>query len=183
MFDVDAFLADLAACAGESESRRAATEVVSRAMSAPNAVADAISPDLGGISLMQHSPELTVINVAWAPGMRIIPHDHRMWAIIGIYVGIEDNQFYTRGADGNLVETVGRRLDTGDVCTLGTETIHSVSNPAGRLTAAIHVYGGDFVNHPRSQWGPGDSTERPYDMSDVNRLFHEANVEAGLATC
>jgi predicted metal-dependent enzyme (double-stranded beta helix superfamily) len=180
MFDLDAFLADLARCTTETDVRHAAKEVVSRALQAPDAVAGAIAPTLGGISMLYHDPALTVINVGWAPGMRVMPHDHRMWAIIGIYAGIEDNQFYARRAGGELVETTGRRLETGDVCTLGTETIHSVTNPAGRVTAAIHVYGGDFVNQPRSQWGPGDLVERPYDMSDVNRQFHEANVVAGL---
>jgi hypothetical protein len=42
------------------------------------------------------------------------------------------------------------------------------------------VYGGDFVNQPRSQWGPGDLVERPYDLEAINRQFHEANLAAGL---
>ena len=45
-----------------------------------------------------------------------------------------------------------------------TTSIHAVTNPERRLTGAIHVYGGDFVNQPRSQWGPGPREERPYDM-------------------
>ena len=39
------------------------------------------------------------------------------------------------------------------------------------VTAAIHVYGGDFVREPRSQWGPGERVERPYDHDFVNREF------------
>jgi predicted metal-dependent enzyme (double-stranded beta helix superfamily) len=112
--------------------------------------------------------------------MQLMPHDHRMWAVIGIYTGAEDNQFYRRGPDRELVETTGRRLDTGEVCVLGTQTIHGVANPREQLTGAIHVYGGDFVNQPRSQWGPGDLVERPYDLEAINRQFHEANLAAGL---
>jgi len=180
VFDVDAFLAALAATVDDVDPRRAAKDVVDRAMATPAIVADAIAPTVGGITMLLNSPSLTVINVAWAPGMRIMPHDHRMWAIIGIYAGIEDNQFYTRAAAGGLVETAGRRLETGAVCVLGTDTIHSVANPAKGVTAAIHVYGGDFVNQPRSQWGPGDLVERPYDMVEVNRQFQQANIEAGI---
>ena len=183
MFDLDALLDELARCAHETDPRRAADQVVRRALQAPQAVADAIAPSVGGISLLYHDAALTAINVAWAPGMEVMPHDHRMWAIIGIYAGTEDNQFFTRRPNGELAETAGSRLDAGDVCMLGTDAIHSVRNPAARLTAAIHVYGGDFVNQPRSQWGPGDRIERPYDIGDVNRQFHEANVAAGLVTC
>jgi predicted metal-dependent enzyme (double-stranded beta helix superfamily) len=114
--------------------------------------------------------------------MRLMPHDHHMWALIGIYAGVEDNQFFRRSSSGELLEAPTRRLETGEVAALGPETIHAVTNPTDRLTGAIHVYGGDFVNEPRSQWGPGDLRERPYDMSEVNRQFHAANVAAGLAT-
>ena len=180
MFDLDSFLAELIDSTAESDPRRAARDVVDKAMATPRAVVDAISLPTGGISMLHHSPELTVINVAWAPGMQVMPHDHRMWAIIGIYAGAEDNRFFTRGDEGELVDRAGRRLDTGEVCVLGSDTIHAVSNPTDRLTGAIHVYGGDFVNQPRSQWGPGDVVERPYDMADITRQFHDANLAAGL---
>ena len=108
--------------------------------------------------------------------MRLMPHDHRMWAAIGIYDGTEDNQFFRRDADDGLVTTNDRRLETGEVCVLGTQTIHAVTNPTGRLTGAIHVYGGDFVNQPRSQWGPDDLVERPFSMDTLRRQFADANA-------
>jgi hypothetical protein len=40
------------------------------------------------------------------------------------------------------------------------------------------VYGGDFVNQPRSQWGPGDLVERPFSMDQLRRQFVEANEAA-----
>lgn len=180
MFDLDELLADLVASNGEPDPRGAAKEALARTLSAPAAVCDTLAPEVGGITLLHHAPDLTVINVAWAPGMRLMPHDHRMWAVIGIYGGTEENQFFRRGGGDGLVETNNRRLDTGDVCMLGTETVHAVANPTGRLTGAVHVYGGDFVNQPRSQWGPGDLVERPFDLDTANRQFHDANVAAGL---
>ena len=50
---------------------------------------------------------------------------------------------------------------------LGDDTIHGVTNPLDHLTAAIHVYGGDLVDQPRSQWGPGERIERPYDLAEA----------------
>jgi len=116
-----------------------------------------------------------VLNAIWAPGMGLYPHDHRMWAVIGIYGGVEDNALYRRGPDG-IVASGGRTLRVGDVLSLGSQAIHSVSNPERRFTGAIHVYGGDFVAQPRSQWDPETLVEQAYDLEQVRRLFAEANA-------
>ena len=50
------------------------------------------------------------------------------------------------------------------------------TNPRDRLTGAIHVYGGDFANQPRSQWGPGPREERPYDIEEARQQFAAANA-------
>ena len=176
-FDLDELLVDCRAGLRESDPRRAIREVVEQAMTRPDAVGDALRPQQGGFTLLLHEPDLTVLHVVWAPGMRIYPHDHRMWATIGIYAGREDNAFYRRATDdrSTLVESGGKQLGVGDVVTLGDDTIHSVANTSGVLTAAIHVYGGDFVNQPRSQWGPGPVRERPYDVDQAQQEFADAN--------
>ena len=184
MFDVDTLIADCKAAVAETEPRRAVRELLERTMSTPTAVGDVLQPRRGGLDLLYLSDELTVLHVIWAPGMRLFPHDHQMWANIGIYAGQEDNTFYRRGEDDRRTvrESGGKELRVGDVLTLGTDAIHAVSNPLAKLTAAIHVYGGDFVNNPRSQWGPGPLEERPYDFETVNRQFAEANAAAGLTS-
>ena len=184
MFDVDILLADAKAAVKESEPRRAVRELLERTMSTPTELGDVFEPSRGGLDLLYVSDELTVLHVVWAPGMRLFPHDHQMWANIGIYAGQEDNTFYRRlEEDRHAVhETGGKELRVGDVLTLGTDAIHAVTNPLDKLTAAIHIYGGDFVNNPRSQWGPGPLEERPYDMETVNRQFAEANAAAGLTS-
>jgi predicted metal-dependent enzyme (double-stranded beta helix superfamily) len=177
MFDIDEFLGECREARNEDEPRRAIREVLARALERPDDVASALRPAEGGLTLLQHDPDLTVLHVVWAPGMRLFPHDHRMWAAIGIYAGQEDNAFYRRSAPGarTLIESGGKEVATGDVLVLGDDAIHSVFNPKDHLTAAIHVYGGDFVNEPRSQWGPGPREERPYDMAVARGQFVEAN--------
>ncbi len=177
MFDLDEFLSRCQQARSESEPRRAIREVLDRALAAPNEVADALSPEKAEFTLLHHADDLTVLHVVWAPGMSIFAHDHRMWAAIGIYTGQEDNSFFRRGgpARRSLVESGGKRLATGDTVVLGDDTIHSVTNPLKVLTGAIHVYGGDFVNEPRSQWGPGSLEERPYDIDEARRQFTAAN--------
>jgi predicted metal-dependent enzyme (double-stranded beta helix superfamily) len=177
MFDIDEFVSECQAAVAESEPRRAVREILQRAVADPDEVTAALRPTEGGLRLVHVAPDLTVVHVVWTPGMRLYPHDHRMWAAIGIYGGQEDNTFYRRSGPGRrtLVESGGKELATGDVLVLGDDAIHAVTNPLGKLTGAIHVYGGDFVNEPRSQWGPGPLDERPWDMDEVNREFAEAN--------
>lgn len=177
VFDIGELLSSLQAARAEAEPRRAVREVLERAMSDSNAVADTFQPSEGGITLLHRAPDLTVLHLVWAPGMNLYPHDHRMWAAIGIYAGQEDNAFFRRSApgQGTLVESGGKELVAGDVVVLGDDTIHAVANPLDRLTGAVHVYGGDFVRQPRSQWGPGPREERPHQMEVLRQQFAEAN--------
>jgi predicted metal-dependent enzyme (double-stranded beta helix superfamily) len=184
MFDVDALLAECTAALAEGEPRLATRDVLTRALADADDVARTLAPTEGGLDLLHNTDELTVINIVWAPGMTLLPHNHEMWAVIAIYTGQEDNQFFRRNPDDrtHIVETNGRTLDQGDVIVLGDDVIHSVHNPLGELTGALHVYGGDFVRKPRSQWGPGEPEERPYDFDFVVQEFAAANARAGLGT-
>ena len=89
--------------------------------------------------------------------MTILPHNHRMWAVIGLYTGREDNVFWRRLPQdaASRVEAAGAKaLCEKDAEPLGRDIIHSVTNPIPRLTGAIHVYGGDFFGTARSEWEP-----------------------------
>ena len=178
MFDVDDFINRCQSAIEETEPRLAIRDVLDHALSAPGAVADALRPTEGGITFLHRDHALTVLHVVWAPGMRLRPHNHNMWAAIGIYTGAEDNEFFRRTGPGapTLVESGAKRLEVTDVALLGDDTIHAVSNPSAGLTGAIHVYGGDFVERPRSQWGPGERTERPYAMADTHQQVADANA-------
>lgn len=177
MFDTDTLIADcLAAVRAEKDPRRAVRDIVARTVATPGSVSEALAKNEGGIDMIHLSDELTVLNVIWAPGMAIYPHDHRMWAVIGIYGGVEDNTLYRRGPE-RIVEAGGKSLHESDVIALGADAIHAVANPERRFTGAIHVYGGDFVNQPRSQWDPDTLIEQPYDLEQVRKLFAAANEE------
>ena len=184
MFDLDTFLDDCIAANDETEPRRAIKAVLERAMSDPASVAAALPPTRAEIQRLHVSPTLTVIKVVWAPGMELKPHDHRMWATIGIYSGGEDNAFFRRAGTG-LTESGGKELRPRDVCLLGDDTVHAVTNPTTEFAGAIHIYGGDFFSMPRSEWvrdsPEGPFAERPYDVEDTLRTFEEAN-KAALGT-
>jgi predicted metal-dependent enzyme (double-stranded beta helix superfamily) len=146
-----------------------------RAFDDPAAVLAAVGePVTSGLTALYRSPDLTILNVVWKPGMTIMPHNHEMWAVIGIYGGREDNIFWRRIKDdpkGRLEAAGARALSTGDVAPLGRDIIHSVTNPIQKLTGAIHVYGGDFFATERSEWDPELLTERPFDQSMLSARF------------
>lgn len=179
-FDLSRFIADCRDALGESTPERAMREVAARSLAEPSAVLEALgTPQRAQIQRLYHAPELTVLNVIWGPRMTIMPHNHRMWSVIGIYSGREDNIFWRRvgGRDDHKIEAAGARaLSDGDVVSLGHDIIHSVTNPIPRLTAAIHIYGGDFFAQPRSEWDPETLLEQPLDIEKTQRLFEEANA-------
>jgi predicted metal-dependent enzyme (double-stranded beta helix superfamily) len=131
--------------------------------------------DSGGITTLHNAPDLTILHVAWTPGMTLNPHEHRMWAIIGMYGGQEDNSFYRR-TSGGLESSGGKELPAGEVLVLGDDVIHSVANSHRDFAVALHVYGGDFFGVERSEWDFGSYVERPRDLARTQLLFEEANA-------
>jgi predicted metal-dependent enzyme (double-stranded beta helix superfamily) len=180
MFDLDRFTADCRAALAEDTSHKAVREVVARAVTDPGAVLRALGePARGGVHKLHHSDDLTILNVIWPPYMTIMPHNHLMWAVIGIYTGREDNIFWRRRAEGDTskVEAAGAKaLGARDCEPLGANIIHSVTNPIPRLSGAIHVYGGDFFAAERSEWDPETLCEGRYDVAKNMQLFEKANA-------
>jgi len=180
MFDVDRFVASCRAALTERTPEIAIKELLEGAVAHPADLEAALgTPTEGRITPLHHSPELTILQVIWTPGLEAWPHDHRMWAIIGLYGGREDNMFYRREGQG-LAVAGHRRLEDGDVAVLGRDVIHSVVNPLRKFTGAIHIYGGDLFGTPRSEWETGQ--ERPFDMERARHAFAEAN-ERWRAEC
>jgi predicted metal-dependent enzyme (double-stranded beta helix superfamily) len=180
MFDLDRFVADCHAALAAEKSHKYVREVVRRAVSDPVAVLRALGePKRAGLYKLYHSQDLTILNVVWAPMMTVMPHNHGIWAVIGIYTGREDNIFWRR-VSGNQgkVEAVGAKaLLEKDAEPLGHNIIHSVTNPIPRLTGAIHAYGGDFFSPAgRSEWDPETLLEGAFDPERAIRRFEEANA-------
>lgn len=177
--ELEQFIADCAAALADSAPTKAVRETVARAVENPAALDKVFGrPERGGINRIHVSDELTILNVVWAPRMTLRPHNHNMWAVIGVYGGREDNIFWRRLKDDPLgrIEAAGAKsIGKSDVRPLGEDIIHSVTNPTSKLTGAIHVYGGNFFEMHRSEWEPENLEERPYDIDTNMQLFEEAN--------
>jgi hypothetical protein len=176
--------------AASLEGQKAVREIVLEAMSDPSGIVKALGePVSAGINPLYRGEDLTIINFVWAPYMTLMPHNHNMSAVVGIYYGREDNMFWRRiggGADpGPDIEAAGAEsLGAGQVASLGRDIIHSVANPISKFTSAIHVYSGDFFDPPedRAQWDHDTLLEEPWDIEAARNVFAEAEAryKAGI---
>ena len=178
MFEKEQFVADIRTAMAEGDAQSAVYEVIERAITHPASIIKELgAPGKGRSEQLFHDESLTITNVIWGSEMWVPPHDHTMWAVIGVYQGQEDNTF--RREDGDqLTRHGGAELKTGDVRKLGANAIHSVKNPSStQLCGAIHVYGGDFFGAipNRHSWNPDTLERGPYDYEFINSLRDEAN--------
>ncbi len=184
MFETQSFIADCEA-ATVAGGQPAIRDVMARAVADPAAIFAALGePKRAGIEILHRSPTVTILNLVWGPHMTVMPHNHHMWAVIGIYGGREDNIFWrVLPPDASWpIEAAGASsLMPRTACSLGRDIIHSVTNPLGKLTGALHVYGGDFLKQEREEWHEETLREAPYDAAKARRLFEESNraLEAG----
>lgn len=175
MFDKERLIEDCRAALGETNAQAAIREIVARAVSEPAEVVRVLGePQRAGVETIYRAEDLTILNLCWGPRMVFKPHDHRMWAVIGIYGGREENTFFRR-SDNGLTRHGMKELNVKDTVPLGDSIIHAVTNPLDRITAAIHVYGGDFFAAPRSEWNPQTFEEQSYSVEDTMRAFEESN--------
>lgn len=180
--DMDRFIADCIAANEETDAQSAVNDVLARAVSAPGAVLKALgNPDRAGLKLLLRSPTLTILAATWTPQMNLMPHNHLMWANIGIYAGREDNIFWKRTSEG-IKAYAAEALFAGDTAMLPVDVVHSVTNPLQRFTGGIHIYGGDFFDMARSQWNPETLEEEHSDGASIREMFLRENERLGLGS-
>jgi len=178
--DIDRFVADCIAANEEADAQAAVNEILARAVSTPDAVLAALGePDLAGLNVLLSSSTLTIFAASWTPQMNLMPHDHLMWANIGIYTGREDNIFWERTPDG-IKAFSADALFVKDTAMLPEDALHSVTNPLRRFTGGLHIYGGDFFDTTRSQWNPETLEEEPSDGARIREMFRRENERLGL---
>jgi predicted metal-dependent enzyme (double-stranded beta helix superfamily) len=179
-FDLDQLVSDCRRAVKENTPQAAVNDILARAVSDRASILSALGePKRAEMQKLYQGNDLTILNVIWAPYMTLLPHNHRMWAVIGIYTGREDNIFWRRlpGGDGRKLEAAGAKaLCEKDTVQLGQDIIHSVTNPIPRLTGAIHIYGGNFFGVPRSEWDAETLLEQPCNGEKMLRRFEQANA-------
>jgi predicted metal-dependent enzyme (double-stranded beta helix superfamily) len=120
----------------------------------------------GSSQLLHSEPGLTVLHTVVNPGFVSPPHDHRTWAVIGVYDGQENNTFYRLIDGSRRIQQSGHRyLMRGEVLTLGEHEIHQIANPSGSKLIALHVYGKNIFEIERSAWDLATGDERRFKLA------------------
>jgi len=146
----------------------------------PKGIVDCLGePTRGGITKLYNDSQVTILHIVWAPLMVLRPHDHNMWATIGVYGGREDNIHWER--QGKAIQPAGASsFGVGDVGSLSEDAVHSVVNPIQKLTAAIHVYGGDFYAPGRTSWAGEDHEPKEFSQKGLLKHFEKSNSRFDL---
>jgi len=177
-FSIDQLVADCIDAAEEAGGHAgvAVEEVLARTISDPAAIEAAIGHprDQPVLAAWFTSNELSVLHVVWPPGVDLLPHDHLMWAAIGLYGGREDNRVFRSLADGTLEHRRTKTLLPRDTILLGDDTVHAVANPSREWTGAIHVYGGDFFRSGKRMWSDPGRPGAPFDFDLLRRVLNDA---------
>ena len=149
-FDVAGFVSDCRSAAAERDASGAVREIVQAALTHGPAIDAELGTNiLGKRDSLYSSPELTVERLEWPAGLQCTPHEHRTWAVVGIYTGTEVNWLYHRTAPG-LAKQSTLTLDAGNVLVLDDTAIHAVANPGPHRTVGLHIYGADLAATKRS---------------------------------
>jgi predicted metal-dependent enzyme (double-stranded beta helix superfamily) len=159
MYTLDNFLDELRSAASDSDLTAMANAV-------QNAIREKPSAQNLSSQMLHSEPGFTVLHVVVNPGFISPPHDHRTWAVIGVYDGQEDNSFY-RLIDGSrrIDQVASRSLKRGEVVTLDSDAIHRIANPLSSKLIALHVYGRNIFDIQRSSWDPVTGDERPFTLA------------------
>lgn len=177
-FDPETFVDECRRALTESEPQLAVRDVVARAVSSPASIEAALGESHSWrVDVLHNDADFTVLHFVWPPTLELFPHEHKMWSTVGIYGGIEDNTFYRRTRD-TVTVSGHKRGEVGDVLLLGADGIHSVENPTRQWTAALHVYGGDFFDHPRLQWDRETGQHQPFALENSRALLEATEARA-----
>ena len=97
--------------------------------------------------------------MVWRPGQVTPVHDHVSWCVTGVLQGIEYEEIFRLGPDGDTLTAVLRRENQpGTVAGFAPPgDIHRVRNSGAGIAVSMHVYGADLARL-------GSSIRRVYEL-------------------
>lgn len=181
MFDIARFVAECEAAIAADRGREVVRDILTAAVSDPAGIVAVLGePRRAVVQALHRSPRLTILHIVWPPSFTQTPHNHLLWAEVGVYSGREDNIFWRRCASDarwSIEATGAASLCAGRCLSLERDAIHSVTNPLDKVTAGLHVYGGDLaLAAPRSMWDGETFVEAPLDYQRDDRAAETYNA-------
>ena len=169
MSATDEFVAQCVATVTTSPEPTATRDVVEQAVRDQSLVSElSLDP---GVRILHGSEDLTILHVVMS-GRPVgagdpIPHNHLIWAMIGVTHGSEHNQLFRRAID-SIKPSSEHVVEAGSVFFMDQDAIHAVKNPSTeQVSSALHVYGGDLIGAAKSMWCEPYMSELPFDFQVV----------------
>ena len=108
--------------------------------------------------------------------MSFKPHNHRMWAVIGIYCGREDNIFWRRirGRGGRIEAAGAQALGDRRRRAARRDIIHSVTNPI-RASPARSTSTAAISSASAQRMAIRETLPRTLGVEKALRMFEDAN--------
>ena len=106
-FNLEDFVSDCKEAVIEPDASSSISEILHNAVSDPEQLYLELGrPERAKIEKLYVSASLTIINVIWAPLMTLLPHNHNMWAVIGVYCGRENNNHFHKSSKLTKPDTI-----------------------------------------------------------------------------
>lgn len=172
-FDLDEFTALLRVAAVGPDAAQSVKSIVQKAVSEPTAMIEGIPEYKENDILLFEDDTVSIWHTRFVNGAEIPPHDHQMSVVIGVYRGIERNDFYENdptNLNGGIRKSGEITLSTGDVASIGPSAIHTVSCTSKEPCCGIHVYLGKLSTVERSLFDVESGEKLAYTDENYNRL-------------
>ena len=122
-FSLDGFVEEIKQARMDADGQAAVEEVLRCAVSDPSAiVAELGEPEEADLHKLYSDEDVTILHVIWPPLISLLPHNHNLWASIGIYTGRENNIVWKR-TDEVIEATGASALSAKDVYRLPEDAI------------------------------------------------------------
>jgi predicted metal-dependent enzyme (double-stranded beta helix superfamily) len=182
VFDPDEFVQRCLSCLTAADPVGLAADAMASALADSDGVQRTFGE--GAFNVLYWSPQMLIFQGTGHPGVWSRIHDHKMWAVIGVFRGVERNEFFERG-DNRLRRTSELDIHAGKPEVLDPDVIHRSGNPEAEPNGWLNVYGGDLIHAIRTQWDDDGTNERPYQSGRrpqyVLQRWLDAQQASGMA--
>ena len=159
-FSVESFVQSVRYAATLENPENAIREVLLETIKTPEAIFAATSGEDEDEILYFEDDSVSIWRCRFQPKILMLPHEHCLKVLIGVYSGGEKSILYRRTEEG-LKEAGTVTAHAGEVITLGKAAIHAVTTHDDRPSDAIHVYLGPLMKLERDlfDWDSGKAIE------------------------
>jgi predicted metal-dependent enzyme (double-stranded beta helix superfamily) len=126
-------------------------------------------PNEGPDEVLLHESNMCTIYIVRVPaGIRYAPHDHGMVAFVGVFDGVEVNDYFSRSAADSISipSTSTISVHPGEVALLDADVVHAISSEGSSRSQALHVYLGNLGATARQLFNPKTGSAMEFTMEN-----------------